>query len=521
MSPNRRIFLNIVVTYGRSLYTIAIGLFCGRWTLMALGQTDYGLMGLVGGMVVFVTFFNALLSDAVCRFYAVSVGAAKNNPVEGLENCRKWFNTALLMHTVVPTVLMAVGYPLGMWAVEHFLVIPPDRVAACRWVWRFSCMACFVSMVNVPFRAMYIAKQEIAELTIYAFATTTLNAVFLYYMVIHPAVWLTKFACWTFVLAVVPQVLINIFAFVKYPECRLRRAYLWDRKRTTEVLTFAAAEFLSGASGMIMNQGQVILVNKFMGPIANAGAAIGGTVAMHAMSLSASMDGAMWPAIANKAGEGDMDKVRGLNLMICRLSSILILVFAIPLSLEVSEVLRLWLKVPPPYAAEICVAGLCAVAFEKMTQGMGNEILAIGRGVMKYSRYIGLAGIIDVAVIWLCFSFGFKMWSVVVGIGSYGAIMVVTRLVTARMLIGFPARVWVSRVFAPIVVTSVAAAIAGLPTRLGLDPSFLRVVATTICCEAVFLPAIWFVVLGNGERDYLRRRILVRLPTFRRGNTAA
>ena len=161
------------------------------------------------------------------------------------------------------------------------------------------------------------------------------------------------------------------------------------------------------------------------------------------------------------------------------------------------------------------------MAFEKMTQGMGNEILAIGRGVMKYSRYIGLAGIIDVAVIWLCFSFGFKMWSVVVGIGSYGAIMVVTRLVTARMLIGFPARVWVSRVFAPIVVTSVAAAIAGLPTRLGLDPSFLRVVATTICCEAVFLPAIWFVVLGNGERDYLRRRILVRLPTFRRGNTAA
>ena len=35
MTPNRRIFLNIVATYGRSLYALVIGLFCGWRTLMA------------------------------------------------------------------------------------------------------------------------------------------------------------------------------------------------------------------------------------------------------------------------------------------------------------------------------------------------------------------------------------------------------------------------------------------------------------------------------------------------------
>lgn len=45
MTQNRRIVLNIVATYGRSLYALVLGLFCGRWTLMALGQVDYGLMG--------------------------------------------------------------------------------------------------------------------------------------------------------------------------------------------------------------------------------------------------------------------------------------------------------------------------------------------------------------------------------------------------------------------------------------------------------------------------------------------
>ena len=33
MSPNRRIFLNIIATYGRSLYALVLGLFTGRWVL--------------------------------------------------------------------------------------------------------------------------------------------------------------------------------------------------------------------------------------------------------------------------------------------------------------------------------------------------------------------------------------------------------------------------------------------------------------------------------------------------------
>ena len=52
MSPNRRIFLNIVATYGRSLYALVCGLFISRWVLAALGKTDFGLYGGGGGMTV-------------------------------------------------------------------------------------------------------------------------------------------------------------------------------------------------------------------------------------------------------------------------------------------------------------------------------------------------------------------------------------------------------------------------------------------------------------------------------------
>ncbi len=65
MTANRRIFLNIIATYARSLYALVLGLFTARWVLEALGQVDFGLYGLVGGLTVFIGFFNMLLSVAV------------------------------------------------------------------------------------------------------------------------------------------------------------------------------------------------------------------------------------------------------------------------------------------------------------------------------------------------------------------------------------------------------------------------------------------------------------------------
>ena len=52
MTQNRRILLNIVATYGRSLYALVCGLFISRWVLAALGKTDFGVCGVVGGMMV-------------------------------------------------------------------------------------------------------------------------------------------------------------------------------------------------------------------------------------------------------------------------------------------------------------------------------------------------------------------------------------------------------------------------------------------------------------------------------------
>ena len=48
MSPNRRMSLNIIATYGRSLYALVIGLSISRWVFAAVGKCEFGLHGAVG-----------------------------------------------------------------------------------------------------------------------------------------------------------------------------------------------------------------------------------------------------------------------------------------------------------------------------------------------------------------------------------------------------------------------------------------------------------------------------------------
>ena len=79
MTANRRIFLNIVATYGRSLYALVCGLYISRWVLAALGKTDFGLYGVVGGMTVMalLAFTMRQVRDRIAAGVNVTGGPGK------------------------------------------------------------------------------------------------------------------------------------------------------------------------------------------------------------------------------------------------------------------------------------------------------------------------------------------------------------------------------------------------------------------------------------------------------------
>ena len=507
MSPNKRIFLNIVATYGRSLFALFCGLFSGRWALQALGEVDFGLNGVVGGLAMFISFFNSVLAYSIGRFYALSVGAAlkKGNEIDGLEECRRWFSIAVVIHTVIPALLLLIGYPIGEWAVRNFLTIPPERISSCVWVFRFVCISCFLGMVSVPFNAMYTAKQYIAELTVYAFATTLCNFCFLYYMATHPGFWLTKYAFWSCLVAVLPQLIISIRGYFIFQECRFSWRYAFERSRVCSLFKYTGWQMFGTLGSLARGQGMAVLVNKYFGPSVNAAMSIGNTVNGQANALASAMQGAFMPAITSAYGSGDMGKTKSLMYRACKFGVLLSFIFTIPLCIEINEVLRLWLVTPPEYTAGLCVSMMVALIIDKSTIGHMAVVHATGR-IAKYQLLLGGSLIATLPLAWLFFYFGFGVYSLCVAIILTIAACAGGRVFFTRAYVGVPIREWLRKVFVPLTLTVTVTLAVGFIPSFVLSSNFQRICLTTMLCEVALFSCAWYFVLDCAERELVRSK---------------
>lgn len=512
MSPNRRIFLNIVATYGRSLFALVCGLFSARWVLEALGQEDFGLYGVVGGLVAFISIVNALLGCAVGRFYAVSVGAAHvaEDKDAALRECRAWFSTAVLIHTIIPLILMLIGEPLGEYVIRTgWIVVPPARLAECLWVFRFACLASFVVMVGVPFQAMYTAKQSIAELTVYGFATSLLNLGFFYYMVTHPGVWLAKYGAWMAAMLILPAVIIAVRARFVFPECRLVVHEMWDLSRVRQLAAFAGWQAFGGLGALARSQGIAILLNRHaeFGPARNSSMTIANQVVAQTETLAGAMVGAFQPAIANAYGAKDYVQMRALAFRACKFGTLLSAIFVLPLALELPTVLNLWLKEPPAYATGLCWSILAMHLIDRTAVGHMLAVAATGK-IALYQAFLGGSLILTLPVAWL---FVRLKW----GIYATGWAMILTMMLCAwgrvwfaRTIAGMSARLWLRSILLPLALLFAVTFCVGWLLRLVLLPSLSRVGMTTLVCELTLLGFSWIFLLDASEREVVRRKLV-------------
>lgn len=505
-----------MATYGRSLYSLVVGLFTARWALKALGVSDYGLYGVIGGLVVFIGFINSTLAGANARFYAFSIGKARvaMNKEEGLEECRRWFNTAFSIHTLIPAILIAIGYPMGIWVIRNFLTIPEDRIGDCIWAFRFTCLSCFVGMLNVPFAAMYNAKQYIAELTIYSYVTTTLNAFFLYYMTSHPGVWLVRFAAWGACLSIIPQILICFRALWVFPECKICKQYMWEWRRVKEIAHFAGYNTLGAICSLLRIQGVNILVNKAFGPKVNAAQALGNSVDAHTSSLSSALMGAFVPVITSAYGEGDMEKMRKFSYRSCKFGGLLILIFIIPVIAELHAILKIWLREPPQYTAFLCLCALVSHFLDVITQGHMVAVNASGR-IKKYQLNMTIISILTLPAAILTVWLGGGVYALGVVLVCARLSISLRRVYYARIFAGLSAWVWLKKVVSPLSIAICVSGIFALTPQLMMSANLGRVAVSAFFAEVVLLPLVWCIIFDEDEREFVKTKLLTRLMASR------
>lgn len=332
----KRIAVNTVVSYSRSVIAIFLVLFSSRWVLQSLGAVDFGIYTLVGSVLAVVIFLNTVLSSSDSRFFAVSIG--ENNELE----TKKLFNTSLSLHLVLPLIIVVLGTFMGEWILENYLVIPSNRMQTALWVFRLTMLTSFISMATIPFSTILIASQNIVEYTILNLLMTFmmfLSAFFLRYSFITD----DKLLLYAILMSgsyIIYNVLTILLSSYKFKFVRIDFKYFFQKDLSLSIIKYSFWNMLGDLGHLVRTQGLAIVVNLFFGPVGNAALGIANQVSAQVSNLTNAMSTATSPEIYRRVGEGNNLSAINLSLLTSKIGVFLLAILGIPAIVNMDSLLE-------------------------------------------------------------------------------------------------------------------------------------------------------------------------------------
>ena len=347
---NKRIARNTVMLYIRALFVFAVTLYISRIVLNILGVEDYGIYNIVGGVVALIGFLNASMSGATSRFLTYELG--RNDSMR----LRDTFSSALIIHIGIAVFLLLIAETVGFWFLNCKLDIPQERMNAANWLYQFAIAVAILKIVQVPYNASIIAHEK---MDVYAYieifnVVMRLGAAYLLLI----GIWdkLAFYALLDFCVAFIVLLLYRGYCVGRFEECRFR--WVWDKRILYPILCFSGWDLYGNASVTVRTQGVSVLLNMFIGPIANAAAGIANQVQVGIGLFANNIVTAFKPQIIKSYSCGELDVMSTLIYNAAKYTYLLLLCFSLPLMFEMNFVLTVWLRQVPEYTVVFCIMTL-------------------------------------------------------------------------------------------------------------------------------------------------------------------
>lgn len=491
---NKRIALNTAATYLRTLLSAGLALFGSRWVLESLGVIDFGLYSVVGSLILFITFLNTVLAFSVSRHFAFSIGQGDHLQLN------RWFNAALSIHLVLAVALVLVGLLAGQNVVGRVLAIPAERVTACLWIFRVSLFSAFVSMVSVPFVAMFTARQRMAETAAWGVVQAALVFALAWLLRFAPGDRLLFYSVGMALIIIFIQAAQVIRAISVFAETRVVPSLFFDADKVRGVLSFAVWNLIGGSGALFRDQGSSILLNLFFGPSANAAYGIATQISNQGNQLSTALVGSFSPEITASEGRGDRARMLALAERASRFGAILAILVAIPLIVEMDYILKLWLRIPPQHTVMLCQMILCVIVIDRLSTGYMLAVQAHGK-IAGYQATLGGCLLLTLPLAWLFLNAGHPPTSIGIAFIITIVITSVGRVIWGQRLLGMSITRWLATVVLPSALVASVAAIAALAPRWLLPPSLPRLMLVFSFSIALSLLATWLFATTAGDRQ--------------------
>ncbi len=371
-------------------------LYASRIVLNVLGVKDYGIYSVVGGVVVLFGFFNAAMTTATERFLAFDIGRNEN------EKLRNTFNATVIIHICIALLVLLLAETIGLWFVMNKLNVPEARMDAVFWVYQFSIFTFLVTVLQVPFNALIIAREEMNVYAMLSIAEVILKlfAVFLLTVVAFDK--LTLYAGLLFLLATLIALCYRIYCLKNFEESKFK--WFYDKEYFVSLISYSGWNLFGNIAVVAKGQGTNMLLNIFFGTVVNAAYGITMQVQGAVNTFVVSFQTAANPQIYKTFAQGDIAQMQKLMFQVSKFSYFVLFILVCPIIYNIDFILKWWLENPPVYASIFITLTLSNLLIETISQALITGALATGK-IKWYQIVVGLTLCLNLPLNYIVFKF--------------------------------------------------------------------------------------------------------------------
>lgn len=500
MANTSLIFKNTLLLYLRSFIVLLISLYASRIILEELGVEDFGIYNAVGGVISMVSFVNTSLLAAYQRYYNIVMGEGdKSNLIE-------WFRASFGAQVLLVLSVLLISETIGLWFLNNKMIIPENRLIAANWVYQSSIVAIAFTIFQSPYTAMVTAYEKMNVFAIISVIDAVLKLLIVLVLRFVESDKLIFYSICIMGISVLDYVL-----YVIYVERKLdlgRFLISWNWAKIKALTAFAGYSFVDTLSQTLKSSGLNILLNVFFGPVVNAARGLAYQVLTATNQFVQSFQTAFRPQLTKSYAEKDYGFMKRLYFSSSKISFYLILLITLPIIVEASAVLHIWLGDNVP---EHTVSFVRLILITSWISCFANpsSCIVYATGEMKqftiWVSGLNLA-ILPVAYIFLIIGYGPESAMFVSLIIT--AVVQLIRLLIVRKLVHIGIREYFKEVLLPTILVSIIAFI--LPVVLytilpqGLPYALMNILLSIIWTGVV----IWIIGVDTSERVQIKNKVM-------------
>lgn len=394
-NTNKRIAKNTFYLYIRMSLTMIITLYTSRVVINILGETDFGIYNIIGGIVVLFSFLNNAMTNSSQRFISYALGSNDH------KNLVKTFRMSMSAHISIAILILLLAETLGLWFVNNKLNLPSDRIYASNLVYQFSILSLLTKILRVPYSSTIIAYEKMSFYSYISVIENILSLLIVYLITSTSYDSLIFYSLLIFIVSLVCTIIFKIYCSNKFEICRFRLE--WDKKTYFNLLNFSGWSMLGGIGNISASQGCNILLNIFNSISINAAYAIGNQVSGAINNFVSNFQLAFTPQIVKLHANNNSESLQKLVMKTSLFSYYLLLVISIPFLLKTEIILKLWLKIVPQFSVEFCQLMVIYFLIDAIQAPLWNTIFATGK-IKNYQIGLFIITILNIPISYILLS---------------------------------------------------------------------------------------------------------------------